>query len=237
MNLNMCNMKCDGFTYFGMQNGNACWCGNAYNQFGVGTCNSKCSGSPDMTCGGPSVNSVYRVSQLMDTFAMVPSSCASCPTTDGALKTLHGASCEGGWYPPVAKKKYWSHKMFPETFFQCFKGVCDGGSIQGTDITPQFSGNWSQLQKCGSGAKGRMCAGCIAGTWKWMKSCASCPTAAYKYVIFLFAPVILLMYFPMLKHLIGGGIIPSLYVSNGFLQIIAVFGGFAIACPIMSQCY
>ena len=109
------------------------------------------------------------------------------------------------------------------------------------------SGNWSMIQACGkgntppytalhrngciAGSSGRICAGCEKSHYKSGKECVSCPSGPTKYLIYIFSPMLLLAFFPLLKYLIGGGRTPSLYVANSFFQITAVFGGFAINWP------
>jgi hypothetical protein len=49
-----------GYAYAGAQDGNQCFCGNSYGQYGASNnCNVTCSGSAQ-TCGGSYANSVYQ---------------------------------------------------------------------------------------------------------------------------------------------------------------------------------
>jgi hypothetical protein len=54
------------YTYAGVQNGNECWCGNSYGNFGTAasqgrTCNMACPGASAENCGGAAANGVYQV--------------------------------------------------------------------------------------------------------------------------------------------------------------------------------
>ena len=237
MNLQMCNTMCSAsgdfsFQYFGVQAGTGCWCGNDPGSFGISDeCTDTCVGSPNVQCGGHSSTSVYRVSSLIELRQGTQAQCAACPITDGALEVKHGSTCKGGWYAPIAKKKFWSSSKFPDNFYQCFHGLCEGGYVKGhVEINTQ-QGNYSVLQTCAEGAKGRMCAGCEEGYWKFGKECRGCPEGDQKYVLYLIAPLLCLSYFPLLKYLIGGGRVPSLFIINAYLQITALFGGFAVNWP------
>ena len=236
MTLQMCNTMCQAgadfnFAYFGITEGSYCWCGSEPGTYGQGECSDKCSGSPNVECGGQSTVSVYHVAPLLFLRQNIQSECTACPTTDGALERLNGATCAGGWYAPIAKKKFWASSAFPDTFFECFHGRCTGGYLKGDVDIDTMKGNYSKIQQCGTGAKGRMCAGCKQGYWKFGKDCQNCPSSWTKYLIFLFSPLLCLAYFPMLKYLIGGGRLPSLFVTNAYLQITALFGKFAINWP------
>ena len=103
--------------------------------------------------------------------------------------------------------------------------------MKGNTDVDIFNGNYSEIQACGSGAKGRMCAGCKPGYWKFGKDCKSCIEGPLKYLAYSFVPMLCLCYFPLLKYLIGGGRVPSLFVSNAYLQITALFGGYAVNWP------
>ena len=62
-----CNAMCAvaNYTYFGVQMGHACFCGNAYGSFGAADkgrhCNVTCTGNASEICGGSNVNGVWRV--------------------------------------------------------------------------------------------------------------------------------------------------------------------------------
>ena len=241
MNLQMCNSMCQSedsnasvtFTRFGIQSGTQCWCGNNPGSYGAieADCTDTCVGSPNVECGGQSSISVYEVQALLVSRQGTQAQCTACPTIDGAFEVKYGTVCRGGWYPPIAKKKFWSSPAFPDQFYQCFHGRCDGGYVKGDIDINTMQGNYSMIQQCGAGAKGRMCAGCKKGHWKFGKDCRACYNEPQSYFVHVFAPMLCLCYFPMLKYLIGGGRIPSLFVSNAFLQITALFGGYAVNWP------
>ena len=236
MNLQMCNTICAtsgdfDLQYFGVQAGTSCWCGNNPGSFGFSdTCTDTCVGSPNVECGGRSSNSVYRISSLIELRQGTQPQCAACPTTVGALEVKQGSACKGGWYAPIAKAKFWSLSKFPDSFYQCFHGLCEGGSVKGYVDLVTMQGNYSILQICADGAKGRMCAGCKEGYWKYGKQCKSCLEGGQKYLLYMIAPLLCLSYFPLLKYLIGG-FSYSLGITNAFFQITALFGQFAVNWP------
>ena len=61
MNLFTCYDNCKDYKYFGLQNGNECYCGNKRPQIGYAdNCDMNCSGDRNETCGGKWANSVYE---------------------------------------------------------------------------------------------------------------------------------------------------------------------------------
>jgi len=59
-----CHSACSGYTYFGIQNGDECYCGNsyaAYGSAGESQCSMPCAGNSNEICGGQWRNSVYNV--------------------------------------------------------------------------------------------------------------------------------------------------------------------------------
>ena len=59
-----CNSYCAGYKYYGVQDSNYCFCGNAYARGGnteapLSDCNMACTGNPDQMCGADFHNSVY----------------------------------------------------------------------------------------------------------------------------------------------------------------------------------
>ncbi len=64
MTVEQCVSACAsrGFTYAATQDGNQCFCGDAYGRLGPSNaCSSACAGNPHETCGGVWANSVYQV--------------------------------------------------------------------------------------------------------------------------------------------------------------------------------
>jgi len=54
MTVEVCATNCDGFSYYGVENGNDCYCGNEV--IGAATttgCITQCPGNPNEICGGP----------------------------------------------------------------------------------------------------------------------------------------------------------------------------------------
>ncbi|CAN0069455.1 unnamed protein product, partial [Ectocarpus sp. 6 AP-2014] len=64
MTTELCELTCEGSTYFATQYGRECWCGSAdadYTVHGESTdCTYPCSGDADQTCGGFDAANVYR---------------------------------------------------------------------------------------------------------------------------------------------------------------------------------
>ena len=57
-----CALEEKGYSYFGLQNADKCYCGHGYGKFGKadeGLCNKPCKGNSDENCGGNSTNMVY----------------------------------------------------------------------------------------------------------------------------------------------------------------------------------
>jgi len=60
----LCASFCSSYytPYFGLQNGDQCFCGYSYGSQGTSTaCTMKCTADPTETCGGVFANSIYRV--------------------------------------------------------------------------------------------------------------------------------------------------------------------------------
>mmetsp|Transcript_11079 Transcript_11079/g.20146 ORF Transcript_11079/g.20146 Transcript_11079/m.20146 type:complete len:594 (+) Transcript_11079:79-1860(+) len=60
----VCHSFCMGFEsfYFGLRNGDSCWCGSMYNEYvgaGPGICDVPCAGDPHMRCGGKDATDVF----------------------------------------------------------------------------------------------------------------------------------------------------------------------------------
>ena len=58
-----------GYTYFGLQNGNGCWCGNStpgdQRSATEKKCNTSCVGDGNIPCGGFNRMSVYEVKEVL----------------------------------------------------------------------------------------------------------------------------------------------------------------------------
>ena len=65
-----CNSLCDGYEFFGVQNGGTgCFCGATYGRYGPSAaCNMSCAGNLSEICGGAGVNSIYRVANTSTTW-------------------------------------------------------------------------------------------------------------------------------------------------------------------------
>ena len=57
-----CAIREEGFSYFGLQNGTKCFCGENYGKYGKAPedkCDRRCRGNEDENCGGETYNMVY----------------------------------------------------------------------------------------------------------------------------------------------------------------------------------
>lgn len=57
-----CAMKDKSFSYFGLQNGSSCFCGNDHGKYGKladNACNITCDGNEAENCGGQDANNVF----------------------------------------------------------------------------------------------------------------------------------------------------------------------------------
>lgn len=98
------------YTYFGLQNGTQCFCGNSFGTYGFSVyekCNSACSGNVSSTCGGPLCNSVYQIL----TATTAERKCTNCPgntfsNTSNALNCTGVSDCPAGSYQTVAYSSF-----------------------------------------------------------------------------------------------------------------------------------
>jgi len=61
MTVETCAHLCTSYSYFGVQYGQECWCGNRYGSLGsASNCNMPCVGNSIEICGAGGANSVYR---------------------------------------------------------------------------------------------------------------------------------------------------------------------------------
>ena len=96
-----CNGQCQGFKYFGLQNGNACFCGNDYGNKGGKApeteCNMTCTGSSAEMCGSSEHNSIYAVTTSF------PFSCdaATGQCVESRNGTLSAEACIDGCKAPT----------------------------------------------------------------------------------------------------------------------------------------
>eukprot|EP00051_Salpingoeca_urceolata_P005718 m.76364 g.76364 ORF g.76364 m.76364 type:complete len:685 (+) comp14509_c0_seq1:50-2104(+) len=65
MDVELCNSLCQDYAFFGVQMGGlGCFCGNKYGSEGeapISQCNVTCAGNTSEVCGGPNLNSVFKV--------------------------------------------------------------------------------------------------------------------------------------------------------------------------------
>ena len=194
----------------------------------VSHCSTPCGGTASQpgngrTCGGDTAMQVYNVADVTTTSAP----CAACPRTQSATGLDYSAKCQGDLYPPYASPGFWASSTNPLGFFKSFKGNCLGGKYHGNR-----EGSGTDLQYCGAGAKGVMCAGCLSNHFKRGKSCTECFDPTWGCIVYLLAPVTMLLgWNPFFKFIIGGGMTPSLLIVTydiGYLQIVSAIGGYGI---------
>jgi hypothetical protein len=60
--VNGCRGACRAafYRYAGVQAGRLCFCGSEYGRHGPGTCNMRCEGNAEQTCGGSTANAIFR---------------------------------------------------------------------------------------------------------------------------------------------------------------------------------
>lgn len=67
MGLQYCANYCSEYPYYGLQNGNECWCGeydSTYDRYGeASNCDTPCSGNDDIVCGGRYAMQVFSQGQ------------------------------------------------------------------------------------------------------------------------------------------------------------------------------
>ena len=61
-----CTKEDKSFSYFGLQNGDSCFCGTKYGRYGKiadSFCNKKCTGNSEENCGGELANNLFFYGQ------------------------------------------------------------------------------------------------------------------------------------------------------------------------------
>jgi hypothetical protein len=65
MTIENCAAFCEGYTYFGAEYGQECYCGNGFanptSVIGQGSCDMVCAQNAEEICGGGDALSVYKV--------------------------------------------------------------------------------------------------------------------------------------------------------------------------------
>jgi hypothetical protein len=90
-----CRSICRGFTYFGLQDGSQCFCGNRLGLYGQASwkdCSMQCQGNADEICGGYWRNSVFLVKPTPAPNANRYVGCYK----DTAARDLNGKFFQGG---------------------------------------------------------------------------------------------------------------------------------------------
>ncbi len=183
-------------------------------------------------CGSPSTYSAYGIvdiNALAEELEPHP-----CPTVLTGTGEEAGARCSGTFMVPYAEEGYWAPPKAARRFYKCFHHYnCQGGRplAASTDETVE-SGSGVVLAECKEGARGRLCAGCIKGYFKLLGLCNVCPDISWGWIVYLFAPVFMLLgWNPFFKHVIGNKITPSLFVTYAYIQILAVIGMMTLSWP------
>jgi len=67
MTVELCAARCNGFSYFGIEFGNECFCGNALGAAAApeSECAMLCDGNNGQYCGGPDRLNVYQIQQVV----------------------------------------------------------------------------------------------------------------------------------------------------------------------------
>ena len=203
------------------------------------TCSTPCPLNPAEKCGHKAATglSSYSVYKLYD-IESKNTPCKSCPTVTGAIAENKGATCYGGFYPPIAKKGYWSSPSDPTKFYQCL--VLSKGCIGGVRYGRGEYGEAATVAQCGEGYQqdAIMCAACSSGYSAGSYiigeggRCVKCPhnrggPPFLYFIIYLIMPFAMFNYwYPGLFWLIST--FPVSFVVVTFFQITGALAGFSI---------
>jgi len=130
--------------YFGLQNGDQCYCGYSYGSYGTSAaCTTKCVSNIAQMCGGVSVNSVYAIQHEVETLTVTYLGCYS----DSTTRDLPVAQPSVGTVQECAGYCY-GYKYFGLQFgSQCFCGNTYGSHGTSAGCTSTCSSN--STQTCG----------------------------------------------------------------------------------------
>ncbi|KAG8846898.1 hypothetical protein FRB96_001743 [Tulasnella sp. 330] len=141
-----CASQSPSLPYFGTENGNECWCGNALpsSSFAAnpGDCSTPCTGNAGTTCGGG-----WRLNVFGPTVQWTNLGCY----VDQAARTLNGLSFSSNAMTPALCQQSCSGFAYAgtEDQDQCFCGNSLTVSTTSTGCTQSCSGDSTQL--CGGG--------------------------------------------------------------------------------------
>jgi len=147
-----CAQMCSGYLFFGVQDGNQCFCGNNYGNFGLSNgCNMACAGNPSQNCGGPWANSVYQQGSQTPVPSVSVTVFIGC-YTDGQSRDLPIIASGGSSTMTVetCAQMCTGYKYFGvQNSDQCFCGNAYGAYGPSTGCNEQCAGNSGE--KCGGG--------------------------------------------------------------------------------------
>ena len=67
LTIDRCQFRCFGYSYFGVENGRQCYCGNAIQNGAIPAdmtgCDVQCAGNRNQVCGGDGMINIYQVQQ------------------------------------------------------------------------------------------------------------------------------------------------------------------------------
>jgi hypothetical protein len=95
--IELCEAKCVGYTYFGMEYSNQCYCGNSLGAGSVNQtslvpatsgCDMICTGNALEYCGGPDRLNLYMLNGIISTSISSSSSTSSPTVSTGTLSTI-----------------------------------------------------------------------------------------------------------------------------------------------------
>ncbi|KAL8696378.1 MAG: hypothetical protein Q9224_002825 [Gallowayella concinna] len=147
-----CAAYCSGYTYFGVEYGSECYCGNQFSNptapapKGETECNRKCSGDATQVCGAGGRMNLFKSLTQGPTNATIPGyTYSGCFTDSGSARVING--------------KYNYDDAL--TIEKC-AGLCKGYKIFGTEYTRQcYCGNGfaNPTTKVAEGECGYVCGG------------------------------------------------------------------------------
>ncbi|KAL8719332.1 MAG: hypothetical protein Q9225_003653 [Loekoesia sp. 1 TL-2023] len=150
MSYKSCSTYCSGYTYWGVEYGSQCYCGNAFSNptspAPSTDCSTKCGGDPTQVCGAGNRMNLFKSTQQGPTNATVPGyTYAGCYTDSTSARVLTG--------------KYYADNAL--TIEKC-AAACKGWGIFGAEYGSQcYCGNAfsNPTTKVGEGDCGYTCAG------------------------------------------------------------------------------
>ena len=126
----VCSAKCSEYKYFGLQDGDNCFCGNSYGSMGsapASDCNMPCPGDHKIMCGAADRNSIYS-HQGSSAAKPIPASSFSDTLQPAQMQRLNmSRGLVHGRWSTWAKKSVTAHILLPTGLMLKF-GVCQRSS-------------------------------------------------------------------------------------------------------------